>query len=81
MVTSTRVSRWEQLRERTLKDPVARERYEQTRRTFCTQAATFAVVGGALGTILQGCSSPTSPGSVPSLSAVSGTRVSGGVTL
>jgi cytochrome b6-f complex iron-sulfur subunit len=53
----------------------------QTRRTFCMKTATLAVFGGALGPILQGCSSPTSPGSVPSLPTVSGTRVGGGVTL
>jgi cytochrome b6-f complex iron-sulfur subunit len=53
----------------------------QTRRTFCTQAATFAVFGGALGAVLQGCSSPTSPSNVPSLPTLNGTRVSGGITL
>ena len=53
----------------------------QTRRTFCTRAATVAVFGGALGTILQGCSSPTSPSNVPALPTVNGTRVSGGITL
>jgi Rieske Fe-S protein len=53
----------------------------QTRRTFCAQAATLAVFGGALGTILQGCSSPTSPSNVPALPIVNGTRVSGGITL
>lgn len=53
----------------------------QTRRTFCTRAASLAVFGGALGTILQGCSSPTSPSRAPALPTVSGTRVSGGVTL
>jgi cytochrome b6-f complex iron-sulfur subunit len=53
----------------------------QTRRTFCARAATLAVFGGALGTILQGCSSPTSPSNVPALPTVSGTRVSGGIAL
>src|SRR5450756_1595079 len=53
----------------------------QTRRTFCAQATTLAVFGGALGAILQGCSSPTSPSNVPALPIVNGTRVSGGITL
>src|SRR5450631_2888177 len=53
----------------------------QTRRQFCTQAATFAAFGGALGAILPACSSPTSPSNVPSLPTVNGTRVSGGITL
>jgi cytochrome b6-f complex iron-sulfur subunit len=52
-----------------------------TRRTFCTQAATLAVFGGAFGTLLEGCSSPTSPSNVSSLSIVNGTRVNGGITL
>jgi cytochrome b6-f complex iron-sulfur subunit len=52
-----------------------------TRRTFCTQAATLAIFGGALGAILDGCSSPTSPSNVPSLPIVNGTRVSSGITL
>jgi len=54
---------------------------DQTRRKFCTQAATLAVFGGALGTILQGCSSPTSPSNAPQLPTVNGTRVTGGITL
>jgi cytochrome b6-f complex iron-sulfur subunit len=41
----------------------------------------LAVFGGALGTILEGCSSPTSPSNVPSLSIVNGTPVSGAITL
>jgi cytochrome b6-f complex iron-sulfur subunit len=55
----------------------------QTRRTFCTHAATLAIFGGALGAILEGCGSPTSPSpsNVPSLPIVNGTRVSGGITL
>lgn len=53
----------------------------ETRRTFCARAATLAVFGGALGAVLQGCSSPTSPSNVPALPAVNGTRVSGGITL
>jgi Rieske Fe-S protein len=52
-----------------------------TRRTFCAGAAALAAFGGALGTILPGCSSPTSPGNVPLLPAISATRVTGGVTL
>ena len=53
----------------------------QTRRTFCTRAATLAVFGGAFGTMLQGCSSPTSPSNAPALPTVNGTRVSGGITI
>jgi cytochrome b6-f complex iron-sulfur subunit len=53
----------------------------QARRTFCTRAVTLAVFGGTLGTILQGCSSLTSPSNVPSLPNVNGVRVSGGITL
>ena len=54
----------------------------QTRREFCTRAATFAVVGGALGTILQGCGgSPTSPSNAAALPTVNGTRVTGGITV
>lgn len=53
----------------------------QTRRTFCTRAASLAVFGGALGTILQGCGSPTSPSDVPALPTINGTRVSGVITL
>jgi Rieske Fe-S protein len=53
----------------------------QARRKFCTQAATFAIFGGALGAMLDGCSSPTSPGNAPALPVVNGTRVSGGITL
>ena len=53
----------------------------QTRRQFCAQAAGFAALGGAF-TILQGCGgSPTSPSNVPALPIVSGTRVTGGVTV
>lgn len=54
---------------------------EQTRRTFCTRVATLAAFSGALGTILQGCSSPTSPSNVPALPTVNGTAISGGITL
>ena len=52
----------------------------QTRRSFCSQAATLTIFGGALGAILGGCS-PTSPSNAPPLPTVSGTRVSGGITL
>lgn len=53
-----------------------------TRRQFCTQAATLAVFGGAVGTLLPGCGgSPTSPSNVNSLPVVNGTRGSGVVTL
>src|ERR1035441_1658300 len=51
-----------------------------TRREFCTQAATLAVFGGALGALLQGCGGPTSP-SAAALPLVNGTRVTGGITL
>ena len=54
---------------------------EQTRRTFCTQAAALTIFGGALGAILDGCSSPTSPSNVATLPVVSGTPVSGVITL
>lgn len=55
---------------------------KQTRRTFCARAATAAIFGGALGAMLEGCGgSPTSPSNVPQLPMVSGTRVSGGITL
>jgi len=53
----------------------------QTRRTLCRQAATLAIFGGALGTIFEGCSSPTSPGNDRLLPIVNGTRVNGGITL
>ena len=52
-----------------------------TRRTFCAQAGSLAIFGGALGVLLQGCSSPTSPSSVPSLPTVNGTLVGSGITL
>ena len=53
----------------------------QTRRGFCAQAAALTIFGGALGAILDGCSSPTSPSNVATLPVVSGTPVSGGITL
>jgi cytochrome b6-f complex iron-sulfur subunit len=53
-----------------------------TRRTFCVQAATLAVGGGALGMVLESCgSSPTLPSNFAALPTVNGTRVSGGITL
>ena len=54
---------------------------EQTRRKFCTEAVALTIFGGALGAILEGCSTPTSPSNVASLPVVSGTRVGGGITL
>jgi cytochrome b6-f complex iron-sulfur subunit len=53
----------------------------QTRRDFCARAARLTVFGGVLGTVLQGCSNPNSPSNVPALPIVTGTRVSGGITL
>jgi Rieske Fe-S protein len=54
---------------------------ERSRRAFCVQAATMAILGGGLGTILDGCGSPTSPSNAAALPIVTGTRVSGGITL
>ncbi len=56
------------------------ETVNQTRRTFCG-AATITVLGGALSTLLQGCGGPTGPSNVSSLPSVTGTSVSGGVTV
>src|SRR3984893_11899222 len=53
----------------------------QTRREFCTQAAALTIFGGALAAILDGCSSPTSPSNVATLPGLSGSPVSGGITL
>jgi nitrite reductase/ring-hydroxylating ferredoxin subunit len=53
----------------------------RTRRAFCAQAATLAIFGGALGAILDGCGSPTSPSNAQPLPTVNGTRVTGGITL
>jgi cytochrome b6-f complex iron-sulfur subunit len=53
----------------------------QTRRKFCTQAAALTIFGGALGAILDGCASPTSPSNVASLPVVNGTPVGGVITL
>ena len=44
---------------------------DETRRSFCVRAASLAVFGGALGTVLPGCASPTSPSNVPALPSVS----------
>lgn len=70
----------------TLKETVKETAKDMTgdgraRREFCTQAAALAIFGGALGAILEGCSSPTSPSNVPSLPAVNGTSASGAITL
>jgi len=54
---------------------------KETRRAFCGRAAAFAVVGGALGTILEGCGSPTSPTNATPLPVVAGTRGAAGVTV
>jgi cytochrome b6-f complex iron-sulfur subunit len=51
-----------------------------TRRSFCSQAVTLAIGGGALGAILDGCS-PMSPTNAPPLPTVNGTLVNGGITL
>ena len=53
----------------------------QTRREFCVRAVALAALGGALGTILEGCSSPVSPTNVASLPIVGGTRTGSGVTV
>jgi cytochrome b6-f complex iron-sulfur subunit len=53
----------------------------QTRRAFCTQAATFAVFGSALGTLFEGCANPNSPTNAPALPTVNGTRVTSGITV
>jgi len=52
----------------------------QTRRSFCSRAASLTIFGGALGAILDGCS-PTAPSNAPPLPTVNGTRVSGGITV
>ena len=52
-----------------------------TRREFCARAASLAAAGGVF-TILQACGgSPTSPSNAPALPVVTGTRVTGGVTV
>jgi len=54
----------------------------QTRRQFCGQAVSLALVSGALGTILDGCSSsPTSPSNASQLPVANGTSANGGVTV
>jgi cytochrome b6-f complex iron-sulfur subunit len=68
-----------------MNEPTARHADEtigdgQTRRSFCSQAATLAILGGALGAFLDGCS-PTSPSNAPLLPTINGTRVNGGITL
>ena len=54
---------------------------QSTRRQFCVRAATLALGGSAIGTVLAGCSSPTSPSSVPSLPVLNATAVGSGATL
>ncbi|HEX3703059.1 MAG TPA: Rieske (2Fe-2S) protein [Vicinamibacterales bacterium] len=50
-----------------------------SRRTFCARAVTLAICGGAM---LDACGgSPTSPSNAPALPIVSGTRVSGAITV
>jgi len=52
-----------------------------TRRTFCRRAASLAMAG-PLVSLLEGCSSPTSPsGSASPLPVVSGTRGAAGITV
>ena len=56
----------------------------QTRREFCLnacQAASFVALGGALATILQGCSSNDPLSSSGSLSKIQATAVNGTITL
>ncbi|HWF86135.1 MAG TPA: ubiquinol-cytochrome c reductase iron-sulfur subunit [Vicinamibacterales bacterium] len=54
---------------------------DPTRRSFCAHAAAMAFLGGAVGTIFEGCGSPTSPSNAPALPVINGTRISGGITL
>jgi nitrite reductase/ring-hydroxylating ferredoxin subunit len=64
----------EQMKKITCADP--------TRRSFCAHAAAVAFLGGAVGTMLEGCGgSPTSPSNAPPLAVVNGTRISGGITV
>jgi cytochrome b6-f complex iron-sulfur subunit len=53
----------------------------ENRRTFCKRAASLALLG-PLVTLVDGCSSPTSPGgSATPLPVVTGVRSTGGVTI
>jgi Rieske Fe-S protein len=52
-----------------------------TRRRFCTNVAAATLFGSALGGILDGCASPTSPSNVSGLPTVNATRTTSGVTL
>jgi Rieske Fe-S protein len=53
----------------------------ENRRTFCRRAASLAMLG-PLATLVDGCSSPTSPGGSPSpLSVVTAVRSAAGVTV
>jgi cytochrome b6-f complex iron-sulfur subunit len=61
---------------------------EETRREFCTQACravSLATLGGALGSMLEGCggggSSPTSPGNVGALPVIAATAGNGGFVI
>jgi Rieske Fe-S protein len=51
-----------------------------TRRAFCTRAVALAMAG-PLATLLQGCSSPTSPSNASALPVVTGTRGTTGITV
>jgi hypothetical protein len=44
-----------------------------SRRHFCSHAVALAIFGGAIGSILEECSSPTSPTNAPALAIVNGT--------
>lgn len=56
-----------------------------TRREFCTEACragSLAALGGALGSALQACGGgPSGPSNVPQIQTISGTAVSGGVSV
>lgn len=58
---------------------------QQTRREFCTHlchAASVAALGGALGTVLQGCGgSPAGPSGAPALPTISGSVSNGSIVL
>ncbi len=55
---------------------------KQTRRQFCGRLASVAALGGALGTILEGCGgSPTGPGTFSPLPVVTGNTVGTATTV
>ena len=57
---------------------------QQSRRTFCRnagQVASLAVLGASVGSIFEGCSLPTSPGSAPTLQVVSAPVTDGSVVV